>query len=62
MTHEILYFSREVLQRKGRFLNTPSSSPSPSVKFSEMNNIIGGWFNHYQSRLAQTHQLEGAVF
>lgn len=26
-----------------------------------MNNIIGSWFNHYQSRLAQTHQLEGEL-
>lgn len=60
--NRFLYFSRQRLHCKGRFLNTPSSSWSPSAKFSEMNNIIGGWFNHYQSRLAQTHQLEGTVF
>lgn len=60
--NRFLYFSRQLLECKGRFLNTPSSSWSPSAKFSEMNNIIGGWFNHYQSRLAQTHQLEGTVF
>lgn len=61
-THKSLQAGKGAGAGKGRFLNTPSSARSPSVKFSEMNNIIGGWFNHYQSRLAQTHQLEGAVF
>lgn len=49
----------------GGALRAAEAAPAPlpagraALSSGAVKNIIGSGFNHYQSRLAQTHQLEG---
>lgn len=47
------------LRGQGPLLGPAAALRTAPLRCGAARTIIGSWFNHHQSRLAQTHQLEG---